>query len=67
MTEYEQKILDAFKRCCDENAQKEGIRAASATEVCNKMIELGTLARLDTVIDIADQLAELSTRGYLVL
>lgn len=59
MTEYEKKIVQAFKDLCD----KQG--GASPAEVTTLLQEREELGALDTVIDIADQMKELRNRGYL--
>ena len=59
MTDYEQKIYAAWRAITDENGE-----GASAAEVTKYMAEHKTLAALDTTIDIADQMNEMSRKGY---
>jgi hypothetical protein len=63
MTEYETKIQIAFLKVYAENHTK-GIEGASAHEVTQEMVRAGTIASLDSVIDIADQMKEMVGRGY---
>ncbi len=65
LSAYQTKIIHAFKEVSKANHVKEGVRGASAAEVVRYMSRHGMLAELDTVIDIADQLQELSHMGYL--
>ena len=58
MTPYQKKVMAAFNRACAANLSK-GIRGASATEVTSEMRRAGTLASMDTVIDIAEQLEQI--------
>lgn len=60
MTSYERKIMDAFEAVNKAN----GGKGASADEVTQEMQKRGTLSELDTVIDIADLMGEMSKRGY---
>lgn len=55
MMTYDDKVLEAFKAASDRNKGK----GASAHEVTQEMLRRGTLAELDTVIDIADILKRL--------
>lgn len=63
-TPYEDKILDAWEAVCETNA-KCGIKGASPAEVTAYMRKHNTIAELDTVIDIADQMRALRARGLL--
>ncbi len=60
MTSYERKIMDAFEAISKAN----GGKGASAAEVTEYMTKNGTISELDTVIDIADCMQEMSKRGY---
>lgn len=63
MTDYETKIQIAFLNVFAEN-QAKGIEGASAHEVTQEMVRAGTIASLDSVIDIADQMKDMASRGY---
>jgi Asp-tRNA(Asn)/Glu-tRNA(Gln) amidotransferase C subunit len=62
LSPYEKKILEAFNKVSTSNQGK----GASPAEVTKQMREDETLSPADTVIDIADLMNELSTRGYFV-
>lgn len=58
---YDKKILEAFNAVSEQN----GGKGASAAEVTAYMAENKTLAAMDSVIDIADCMKDLSDRGHL--
>lgn len=59
MTDYEKKVLEAWRAINRDN----GGKGASAAEVTAQMAKAGTLSALDTVIDIADIMETMSARG----
>ncbi|OHD23855.1 MAG: hypothetical protein A2Y38_17350 [Spirochaetes bacterium GWB1_59_5] len=60
MTEYEQKIVNAFRALCAEQGG-----AASPHEVTERMAKRGELTSMDTVIDIEKLMKGLRNRGVL--
>lgn len=58
-TPYEQIIIDTFKKLCAKNG------GAAPFEVAQAMGEDGTLAELDSTLDIRDQMTDLRSRGLL--
>lgn len=61
MTDYQKKVLAAFKAVSKRNNEE----GASAAEVCEEMSKNKTLSPLDTTIDIADIMGELADLGYI--
>jgi hypothetical protein len=58
-TKYEQTIIDTFKKLCEKNG------GAAPFEVAQTMGEDGTLAELDSTLDIRDLMTDLRKRGLL--
>jgi hypothetical protein len=52
--------MDAFEAVSKRN----GGKGASAAEVTEHMTNSGTISELDSVIDIADLMKAMQTRGY---
>lgn len=59
---YDKKVSICFRDLCVKNRDANG---ASASEVAREMMRRGWLSPLDTVIDIADIMAELAGSGKL--
>lgn len=64
MTDYQKAILEAFLQVCDAN-KANNIDGANATEVTQQMHRNESISPLDSVIDIADQMKEMASRGWL--
>ena len=64
LTIYETNVCKAFRDACNQNKDS-GSPGASPAEVCSLLHERGQMPRMDSVIDLADTMRELSNSGAL--